>query len=332
MIDLGMNGELHGFRPFTADSAFNTRIDNGEVDPESSMTTDLIAENSDAHVLIDAVVPYYVVDKTQPLVEVFVPDQPEHDCYPAASDLPFGAPIPDDDGWFQDPGSTDSHGTILERDTMTEYDIYFPTFKQGKWFARITARYNLLGGDLQRAWLKTGCTASGLPMFPLLLKLEEAQREIRHALGITLRPDVIAGWFTPPATHPIYSSTSPGAVGNGTRFRLRQDFDEAHYGLIARNIIICLKRYGAIMYDAGADLFIPAVKDDRWLSEYKDDLESLWAIQPGDFEIMQIGPRYSWDNLPPGYVPFADDDKIEVLRQASQQPKHRTHRSNERDS
>ena len=135
-------------------------------------------------------------------------------------------------------------------------------------------------------------------MASLLTYDEAAADQVNHALGFTLSPkhfpNIKDVWFTPPAMMPITSDGTSDrlAVGMGTRFVLRADFDEAGYPPIALSIIHALKKYGMILMDRGGDMYIAATGDPRWPS---DQLRALWKIMPTDFRVVKTQPRYGYN-------------------------------------
>lgn len=299
---LGLNGQMCGFRPFSSDSLWNTRADSMPTDPKSTAILESIGR---ARLFIDHEVPYIVVDsRTQPMVPVTLtaPHARAMDiCHGRVCQMPFPLNV----DWTQkghSPRAQDFHGIVVDRATGISWEAEGLNFVDGHWEARNITRWDLYGGDHQGPWLKPSANAAGTSWMASLLTYDEAAADqVNHALGFTLAPRHFPNmrdvWFTPPATMPIASNgtSDPLAVGMGTRFVLRADFNEAGYPPIARAIIHGLKKYGMILMDRGADMYIAATADDRWPN---DQLRTLWKIMPTDFRVIKTEPRYGYHSVP----------------------------------
>jgi hypothetical protein len=294
---LGINGNLCGFRPFSANSLWNTRADNMPTDPNSAA---ILASISRRGLLIDAEVPYVVVDsRTQPLVPVSVAVTGANDncigkvCY---------APFPLNPAWTQkgqNPGALDFHGIVVDRAKGMAWEAEGLNFANGQWETQTLATWNLYGGDYQRPWLTPAGMGGGASWMGGLLTYDDAAADqVNHALIFTLSPQEFPNrnapvWFTPPAMMPLKSDGTSVAypVGTGTRFVLRADFDETGYGPTARAIIHALKKYGMILLLRGSDMYVTATGDSRWSST---EIRSLRKIMPSDFRVVLTQPRYTW--------------------------------------
>ncbi len=300
---LGINGQLCGFRPFSSSSLWNTPADSMPTDPKSAAILKSIGR---ARLFIDHEVPYIVVDSgSQPMVQVFltarVPPQASGFCHDRVCQAPFPLSV----DWTQkgqNRGAEDYHGIVVDRAQGVSWEAEGLSFVNGQWQAQVVTRWDLYGGDKQGPWLVPSANAAGTSWMASLLTYDEAAADqVNHALGFTLStrhlPSLKDVWFTPPAMMPIHSNgtSDPLAVGMGTRFVLRADFDEAGYPPIARSIIHGLKKYGMILMDAGGDMYIAATGDARWPS---DQLKTLWKIMPTDFRVVNTQPRYSYHVYP----------------------------------
>ena len=300
---LGINGSLCGFRPFSPSSLWNTRAESMPTDAKSAA---IVASIGKARLFVDHEVPYIVVDsRYQPMVTVTL----TADGHPKASDFCLAgvcqAPFPLNVDWTQkgqNPGAADFHGIVVDRARGVSWEAEGLSFVNGQWQAQTVAMWNLYGGDLQRPWLTPSATAAGTSWMASLLTYDEAAADrVNHALGFTLSPRHFPNrndvWFTPPALMAIRSdgTSDPLAVGMGTRFVLRADFDETSYPPIARSIIHALKKYGMILEDRGSDMYIAATGDSRWPA---DQLRTLWKIMPTDFRVVTTQPRYGYHAYP----------------------------------
>ena len=305
-MDLGVDADLHGFRPLTDDSLWNTDISNWPVDPTSKAVMRSLAS---AHLQADFGSrmwqghikgnPYVVVSGQKPVpVEVTVyPQESDPGPMPIPLDAPMqGAPVPDP--------NTDRHIIALDRDTCREYDLW-QGFAQpdGTWKASQASTYDLLGGDNQRPWTWTSANAAGVPEFVGLVRYDEvATGEIRHAIAFTLAHTRSA--FTPPAHHQADMSKDPIDPPMGVRFRLRANYDISGFSPQVQVILQALKRYGMIMVDNGIDLFLGGAPDPRWND---NDLVAIRRIKAADFEMVRASPVYDYHHRPKGPPPVVKE-------------------------
>jgi hypothetical protein len=156
--------------------------------------------------------------------------------------------------------------------------------------------------DLTRAYGPSlrgdGCTsadAGGFPITAMLATADEAfAGEIKHALRFILpNARIRHAVFVHPGTH----TTNPTAGGAdappyGVRFRLRASYPVASLASAgARTLATALQRYGMFLADGGN---VPlTVQGDRFTthkwSEVAMNEQSLGALAPGDFEVVDMG-------------------------------------------
>jgi len=81
----------------------------------------------------------------------------------------------------------------------------------------------------------------------------------------------------------------------GVRLRLRADYPLAALPSDgARVVARALQRYGMILADGGQIALTAAYDvDDRW--DALLDPHDLGALAVGDFEVVDLGPRFDWD-------------------------------------
>jgi hypothetical protein len=138
---------------------------------------------------------------------------------------------------------------------------------------------------------KGSADAAGLPIFPGLVRYDEiASGEINHALRFTVTHTQAT--FVWPARHKASRITDPNTPPMGERFRLRADFDISGYSKTNQVILKALKRYGMLLADNGASVFISGVADKRWDD---DDLKKLGGVTAADLEAVD---ESSWQMLP----------------------------------
>jgi hypothetical protein len=65
-------------------------------------------------------------------------------------------------------------------------------------------------------------------------------------------------------------------------------------------ILNALKKYGMIMADNGSNMYLSGAPDDRWDN---NDLHNLGQVTASDFEVIQMTPLYTQNNIPTGASP-----------------------------
>jgi hypothetical protein len=280
--DLGIGADLHGAVAFPADNPWNQDISNAPLDPNSANLIASIGLTTGLHPDFGSTwgFPYIVVPGTQPRVPVTFSYAGESD--PGPYPIPPNAPI--EDG----PNSTgDRHVLVIDRDNWILYELFY-AFPQpdGSWQAGSGAIFNLNSDALRPAgW--TSADAAGLPIFPGLVRYDEAvlRGVISHAFRFTARTTRAA--YVYPARHYASSNTSLNVPPMGTRVRLKSSFDISGFPPVAQVILTALKKYGMMLADNGSNWFISGAIDSRW-----DDtaLNSLKTVQGSNFEVVVVSP------------------------------------------
>jgi hypothetical protein len=301
-VSLGPEGSLNGFVPFLPSNLWNTNIANAPVDPNSASLINFIGSSTPLHPDFGSGlyngqsigIPYYVVPGVQPLAFV------NYNLYGDESD-PGPMPIPFDaqiEG-YPNPGNGDRHVLILDKGNCWLYELY-GTYRlnPGLWIGGSGAVWDLESNE-QRPYTWTSADAAGLPIFAGLVRYDEvAAGAINHAIRVTLQDSLEA--FTPPASHWAANSSNQYAAPMGMRLRLKAGFDISGFSPQNQVILTALKQYGAIMADNGSSMFITGTPDSRWNN---DDLGNLRQVTASDFEVLQISPLYTPQNVPTGPNP-----------------------------
>src|SRR5262249_39944724 len=141
----------------------------------------------------------------------------------------------------------DRHVLVVDRDSCTLFELYraFPEHGGGAhWNADSGARWDLRSTALRPdSW--TSADAAGLPIFPGLVRYDEAAAgHAAHATGSPSDSPRAAG--APPASHCAGDPSAPSAPAMGTRLRLRPGYGLGRFSGPARAIAAALKRYGLI--------------------------------------------------------------------------------------
>jgi hypothetical protein len=301
-MSTGINAKLNGYVPFTAASPWNQDISNAPVDPNSPAIISFIGSNIGMHPdfgsgtydgsLIG--IPYVVVDSTQPPVKVNL------GTYSAESD-PGPMPVPPKAEWQGYPvlGTGDRHVIVLDRSNCMEYDLYAGVKQSdGSWNAAGAAVWDMTTVE-QRPYTWTSANAAGMAQFPGLVRYDEVSAgAINHALTFTVAHSREA--FVPPASHWASTSTDYRTAPMGMRMRLKASFDISGFSPEVQVILTALKKYGMIMTDNGASMFLSGVPDSRWNNT---NLHALKQVTASDFEVVLMSPVYTPSNIPKGPKP-----------------------------
>jgi hypothetical protein len=300
-MSVGQGANLNGFLPFAADNLWNQDVSSAPVDPNSGAIISLIGAGVAVHPDFGAGeyqgstigIPYTVVGAGQALVPVnFTAYGDESD--PGPMPIAINFPI---EG-YPNPGSGDRHVLVLDNSNCFLYELYSSYPQSSSWNADSAAIWDLLG-DEQRPYTWTSADAAGLPIFPGLARYDEvAAGKIAHALRFTLQQSRAA--FVPPASHFAGNSGNPAAAPMGMRVRLKASFDVSGYSAANQVILNALKKYGMIMADNGSSMYISGAPDDRWDN---NDLHNLSEVEAQNFEVIQMTPVYTQNNVPTGASP-----------------------------
>jgi hypothetical protein len=238
--------------------------------------------------------------------------------YPDDSDLnggiyPFGLyPIPTNqpiEGWPLATGSqtllqwqtnddgSDRHSIMVQPGNGTLWETWNALRVGTNWQAANGAIFNLNTNGLRPAGFTSG-DAAGLPMFPALVRYDEAERGmVEHALRVTVKRSRY-GTNIYPATHFAAPSgnTSTNLPGMGQRLRLKAGFViPANWTTEEKALALALKKYGALVADNGSIFGISVAPDDRW-PDSGNCFNDLLTVGIANFEVIQTtgateGPR-----------------------------------------
>lgn len=298
---LGQGASLGGFVPFPANSPWNTDISTAPVDPRSDAIIHFIGANVGVHPDFGAGlyhgstigIPYSIVGSQQPPIDVnYTASGAESD--PGPMPIAVTAPI---EG-YPNPGTGDRHVLVLDNANCFVYELYDSHPQATSWNAASGAAWDLLSNE-QRPYTWTSADAAGLPVFPGLVRYDEVSAgQIPHALRFTLKNSQAA--FIPPASHWAANSSSSLAAPMGMRMRLKASFDVSGFSAKNQVILDALKKYGMIMADNGSNMEISGAPDDRWDN---NDLHHLGQVTTSDFEVIQMTPLYTQNNIPSRAAP-----------------------------
>jgi len=177
----------------------------------------------------------------------------------------------------------------IDRSTCTLYELYRAFPQQGgrpHWNADSGASWDLRSTALRPdSW--TSADAAGLPIFPGLVRYDEAASgQLEHAIRVTL--DSTRDAWVHPASHCAGDTSNPNAPAMGTRLRLKVGYGLGNFSGPAKTIAEALKRYGMIVADNGSSWFFSGTSDRRWDDE---NLNQLKRIPGSAFQVVRSAAR-----------------------------------------
>jgi serine/threonine-protein kinase len=220
------------------------------------------------------------------------------DCdYPVNVPVPKGGAIEGQTGYSCPRDSEDCHLLVVDRDNGILYESYQASIDNGSLVTTCTVTWDmcLVYPPNGRGEQCTSSDAAGFPIIPLLFTADEvASGVIDHAIRFILPNNRIrSGVYVHPASHAGGPQAPSPAPIYGTRFRLKQSFDDSSFSAPARVVIQALKKYGMFLADGGSialtaanDMFTTA----KW-STLGFTSRSLFGIQVTDFEVVDGGSR-----------------------------------------
>jgi hypothetical protein len=280
----GGGASLSGRRPFPDDNPWNTVISGAAVDPASSTLIaacglkNLHPDFGTTYGGAPNGIPYVVVHAGQARVPLTFDYSDESD--PGPYPIPANAPI---EGGSNADG--DRHVLVVDVDAWTLYELFdaHPINGGASWHAGSGAVFDLNSNTLRPAgW--TSADAAGLPIFPGLVRYDEAAEAhaINHALRFTCPRTRNA--YIAPARHAASSETSTGLPAMGMRVRLKANYDTTAFSPTVRAILRSMMRYGMLVADNGSGWFVSGAPDSRWND---DELATLSRVPSTAFEVVR---------------------------------------------
>jgi hypothetical protein len=266
-------------------SAWNQDISGAPVDPNSNAIIAHINANGgdDTHPDFgyqrEYGFPYSVVGRKQKQTKVNFTaygDESSHGAYR----VPFKSMVEGGQG-----SDGDRHVLAVDRKRCKLYELYRAFFRKKPkphWNADSAVIWNLRSAALRTEGF-TSADAAGLPIFPGLIRFDEAAAQnIDHALRMTVSSTRDA-WIRP-ATHCAGDTSSADAPPMGMRLRLKAGYDIAGFNPHARSIAQALKQYGAFIADNGSNWYLSGTSDKRWTDAI---IEPLRDIPGTAFEVVR---------------------------------------------
>jgi hypothetical protein len=197
--------------------------------------------------------------------------------------------------WQTNDDGSDRHAIMVQPGTNRIFETWETVLTGTNWQASNGAIFNLNTNGLRPAGWTSG-DAAGLPMFPALVRYDEAERGmIEHACRIVVAKSRY-NYYNYPATHFAASSanTSTNLPEMGQRVRLKSSFViPNNWPIEEKAVLRGLKKYGALVADNGNFFSISVTPDSRWPANVFSDFTSISIT---NFEVVQStgangGPR-----------------------------------------
>jgi len=199
---------------------------------------------------------------------------------PGPFPVPAAAPLEGGNG-----SDGDRHVLTVDRASCRLYELYrafYAAKPKPDWNADSGAAWDLTSTALRpEGW--TSADAAGLPIFPGLVRYDEAAAgQVEHAIRVTFESTRDA--FVHPAVHCAGDTARTAAPPMGLRLRLKAGYGLGGFGGPARAIAEAMKRYGLIVADNGSNWYFSGSSDRRWDDE---NLNQLKRIPGGAFEVVR---------------------------------------------
>ncbi len=253
---------------------------------------------------------FVLVPDNQPrqLINFFnYPDQSELDggtfpngLYPIPSNLPIeGWPSQTAPQtlaqWQTNNDGSDRHSIMVAPGAGYFWETWLTDRNGTNWEASNGAKFNLNTNALRPDGWTSG-DAAGFPMFPALVRYDEAERGmVEHACRLVVQRSRYNHYIYP-ATHYAAPSTntSVNLPAMGQRLRLKSSFTiPPTWTKEERAVLLGLQKYGAMVADNGHFFSISVTPDDRWPANCFNHFTSISIT---NFEVIQTtgpseGPR-----------------------------------------
>ena len=189
----------------------------------------------------------------------------------------------------------DHHLLVIDVDACRlweSYHAYSPGL--GIWNVANTASWDLKSNALRTDGWTSG-DAAGFPIYPLLLRADEASSgTIAHAVRFTVQHTQQAHVW--PARHDAGSTTSTSTTPMGQLFRLKSSYAiPSSFGTQSRAILTAMQTYGMYVADNGSDMYIQGEPSANWADTTFSEVQSVTASNFEAVDITAITGRSGFD-------------------------------------
>jgi hypothetical protein len=183
---------------------------------------------------------------------------------------------------------------IIDNDACRLWELDSAIKSGSQWSIYSSATWDLTSNAL-RPDMWTSADAAGFPIFPLLLRADEASSgTINHALRFTI--DSTRRSYLWPARHEAGDTTSTTVPQMGQLFRLKASYQiPASFGTQSRAILQALKTYGMYVADNGSNLYLQGEPSASWDDSTFSEVQSVTGDQFEAVDITAITSRSGFD-------------------------------------
>jgi hypothetical protein len=264
------------------DSPWNTKIDASPVHRDSDLMIDSVGAELSLKFNLD--MGFVIIPPNQPKVEVILGEWArESDIGPYP--IPPNAPI---EGWpftggalehVQEFGAGDRHVILVDPINNKLYELGEVYRKNGVWSASVAVNFDL-NTNRARPKFWTSADASGMPIFPSVIRFDEVERgQVNHAMRFTVEKSRRA--FVHPASHFASQLTDRKFPAMGQRFRLKATANLSGLSPHALAVAKGLQNYGMFVADNGGNWRLSVAPDSRIKG-----LNDLSRFKGKDFEVI----------------------------------------------
>ena len=240
--------------------------------------------------------------------------------YPIPANLPIeNWPFPNTNAlsqWQTNDNGSDRHAIMVEPGAGFIWETWETTLVGTNWQASNGAKFNLNTNGLRTDGWTSG-DAAGFPMFPALVRFDEAERGmVEHACRLVVAKSLY-GHYIYPATHfaAPTNNTSTNLPAMGQRLRLKTGFViPTNWTTEAKAVSLGLKKYGAMVADNGSVFSISVTPDNRWPANCFDNLTSISIT---NFEVIQTTATNEGPRSAGAPVAYAGPDQTVVFGHAA---------------
>jgi hypothetical protein len=206
----------------------------------------------------------------------------------------------------------DHHMLMVDGDACMLWEAYhsYPDPTAG-WDIYSSAAWDLHSNALRPAgWTSTD--AAGFPVFPLLMKEDEASTgQFNHAMRFTIKSSKIRNSYTWPARHlTTNGDDSSSKPPMGQLFRLKASYViPASFPVQAKAILTAMKQYGMYIADGGSDMYVQGDPNVNWSSDTISAVQTVphTAFEAVDLSSIAARPGFNPDSaaVPPAPGAFS---------------------------
>lgn len=236
--------------------------------------------------------------KKVPVKVIEIPSESDEGPFPVPDNLPIefwpayfqreGKPTTLDE-WQRGVGDNgdDRHAIIIDPANMKLYEFWHMKKTRSGWQADQATSFDLGTNKEFRPDGWTSADASGMPIFPLIVRYDEIKRgEINHALRMTVEKS--RQEYVYPATHYASDDTNENLPRMGERVRLKADYNVSRHKRETQIVLKAMQKHGIFVNDNGLDWAISVAADPR-IPDMNADLRKL---KGSDFEVVEAPEGY----------------------------------------